>query len=89
MNPPQGTGFAPHGPPGQGHQPPGGQNPPAGTYQMMYVPVMQQYPGQAQQTWAQQPGSHGSVPMMMPQGQMMMAVPQGSWGAPAAAGWGA
>ena len=56
---------------------------------MMYVPVMQQYPGQAQQTWAQQPGSHGSVPMMMPQGQMMMAVPQGSWGAPAAAGWGA
>ena len=88
MNPPQGAGFPPPGPHGQGNQPQA--RTPAGAYQMMYVPVVQ-YPGQQQQQQQQQwtPHGGGTVPMMMAQGQVMMAVPQGRWGAPAAAGWAA
>ena len=76
MNPPQGAGFPPPGPHGQGNQPQA--RTPAGAYQMMYVPVVQ-YPGQQQQQWT--PHGGGTVPMMMAQGQVMMAVPQGAWGA--------
>ena len=81
MNPPQGAGFPPPGPHGQGNQPQA--RTPAGAYQMMYVPVVQ-YPGQQQQQQQQQwtPHGGGTVPMMMAQGQVMMAVPQGRWGAP-------
>ena len=86
MNPPQGAGFLPHGPHGQGNQP--HARTPAGAYQMMYVPVVQ-YPGQQQQQQHWTPHGGGTVPMMMAQGQVMMAVPQGAWGAPAAAGWAA